>query len=153
MATDWARYMYENGDVYSMFSDGGKWSWDQGRQQNAYMRMDGSPLQQESAAQYAQNHYRNFGKREGRQLHDTGSTDYAALLRGGGGGASAPQNGTMSALQKQVADLTASLQEGAGELGEGVVADASQALNSTILNNLSNDDSKKRKSFLTPFGA
>ena len=153
MATDWARYLYDNKDVYSMYSDGGKWSWDRGRQQNAYMRMDGSPLQQESAAQYAQNHYRNFGKREGRQLHDTGSTDYAALLRSGGGGASAPQNNPMSALQKQVADLTASLQDGAGELGESVVADASQALNSTILNAISGEEAKKRKSFLTPYGA
>ena len=48
MATDWARYMVENPDVYEMYSDGGKWSWDQGRQQNAYMRMDGSPLQQDA---------------------------------------------------------------------------------------------------------
>ena len=157
MATDWARYMHENRDVYDMYSDGGKWSWDNGRQQNAYMRADGTPLQAETAAQYAQNHYRNFGKRAGRALHDVGSTDYAALLRGsGGGGATAPapspQNDSMSALQKQVADLTQSISD---STNSPAMADASQAMSKTVLSgfNLGSDDAKKKKSFLTPFGA
>ena len=158
MATDWARYLYENGDVMSMFSDGGKWSWDNGRQQNAYMRADGSPLQQESAAQYAQNHYRNFGKREGRAIHDAGGTDYAALLRGGGGGAPtpSPQNNSMSALQKQVADLTMSLanpdNKGPYTGAEKPDLPMADPLKSTILFG-NTDDQKKKKSFLTPFGA
>ncbi len=159
MATDWARYMHENRDVYDMYSDGGKWDWDNGRQQNAYMRADGTPLQQESAAQYAKNHYRNFGKREGRAIHDTGSTDYAALLRGSGGGGGAqapsPQNNSMSALQQQVADLTQSISDSAESLDNNPVVDASQAMAKTVLSgfNLGNEDSKKKKSFLTPFGA
>lgn len=150
MATDWARYMYENGDVYSMYSDGGKWSWDQGRQQNAYMRADGSPLQAETAAQYAQNHYRNFGKREGRAIHDMGGTDYAALLRGSN--TPAPQqNPMMSDLQRQVAELTQGIADSAET---PAVADASKALSNTVLNPFSlGEDSKKKKSFLTPFGS
>ena len=156
MATDWARYMHENRDVYDMYSDGGKWDWDNGRQQNAYMRADGTPLQQESAAQYAQNHYRNFGKREGRAIHDAGSTDYAALLRGSGGGGGAqapsPQNNSMSALQQQVADLTQSISD---STNSPAMADASQAMSKTVLSgfNIGSDDAKKKKSFLTPFGA
>ena len=164
MAKDYARYMYENKDVYSMFSDGGKWSWDNGRQQNAYMRQDGTPVQAETAAQYAQAHYRNFGQREGRQLHDAGGTDYAALLRGGGGGAPtpsppptpSPQNNSMAALQKQVADLTMSLanpdNKGPYTGAEKPDLPMADPLKSTILfGNI--DDQKKKKSFLTPFGA
>ena len=151
MATDWARYMYENPDVYSMYSDGGKWSWDRGRQQNAYRRQDGNMLQAETAAQYAQAHYRNFGQREGRKIHDAGGTDYAALLRGSN--TPAPQqNPAMDSLQRQVAELTQGIAESAQ--GQGIennpVADASQAFASTFLS--TSDESKKKKSFLTPFG-
>jgi len=123
---DWARYMYENPDVYNMFSDGGKWSWANGRQQGAYMREDGSPLQQESAAQYAQNHYNNFGKREGRKVHERNGTNYAAKLGGGGG-----QSG------------------GNSELNAELAAEQSKS----ILTNFETDDSKKKKSFLTPIGS
>ena len=149
---DYARYMYENPDVYRMYSDGGRWSWDNARQQNAYMRADGSPLQAESAAQYAAAHYRNFGKREGRKLYDMSGTDYAAKLRGSS--APAPQNTAMTELQKQVAELTQGIADNAQ--GQGIennpVADASRAFASTFLNTDSGD-SKKKRSFLTPIGA
>ena len=155
MAKDYARYMYEQKDVMAMYSDGGKWSWDNGRQQGAYMRADGSPLQQESAAEYAANHYRNFGQREGRQLHETGGTDYAALLRGSNQPAAAspsPQNDATSALQKQISELTQSLQTTPAST-EASRADASQSMTSTILTSQQGEDKKKKKSFLTPLGA
>ena len=151
---DYARYLYENPDVSRMYSDGGRWSWDNARQQNAYMRNDGSPLQAETAAEYAAAHYRNFGKREGRQLHDMSGTDYAAKLRGSSGSATpSTQNAAMDTLQKQVSELTQSIADSAQ--GQGIdnnpVVDASRALASTFLSTDSGD-SKKKRSFLTPIG-
>lgn len=149
---DYARYMYENPDVYQMFQDGGRWSWDNARQQNAYMRADGSPLQAETAAEYAAAHYRNFGKREGRKLHDMSGTDYASKLRGSGGAATpSPQNAAMTTLQAQIAQLTQGIGENAQGIENNPVADASQAFASTFLNTDSGD-SKKKRSFLTPIG-
>ena len=147
---DYARYMYENPDVYRMYSDGGRWSWDNARQQNAYMRADGSPLQAESAAQYAAAHYRNFGKREGRKLYEMSGTDYATKLRGSS--APSPQNAAMSELQKQVAELTQGISENAKGIDNNPVVDASQAFAGTFLSTDSGD-SKKKRSFLTPIGA
>jgi len=146
---DWARYMYENPDVYNMFSDGGKWSWANGRQQGAYMREDGSPLQQESAAQYAQNHYNNFGKREGRKVHERNGTNYAAKLGGGGG-----QSGGNSELNAELAAMVKSLAEIANDPNATKEQKAAAAEQSkSILTNFETDDSKKKKSFLTPIGS
>lgn len=151
MATDYARYMYENPDVYKMFQDGGKWSWDNGRQQNAYMRADGSPLQAETAAQYAAAHYRNFGQREGRKMHETSGVDYAAKLRSQGGGSFGGSNPAMSELQKAVAELAKGV-EGGEEVKEA--AESGEGLARTVLtNNPMYADSKKKKSFLQPLGA
>ena len=146
---DWARYMFENQDVYSMFSDGGKWSWGNGRQQNAYMRQDGSPLQAETAAQYAANHYKNFGKGEGRKLHEQGSTDYAAKLGGGGG-----QSGGNSELNAELAEMIKSLAKIAENPNATPEEKAEAAEQSkTILTNFGVTDDKKKKSFLTPMGS
>lgn len=144
---DWARYMYENPDVYNMFSDGGKWSWGNGRQQNAYMRQDGSPLQQESAAQYAQNHYRNFGKGEGRKVHDRNGTDYAAKLGGGGGGGNSELNAELAAMIKSLAEIAQDPNATAEQKAEA--AEKSK----TILTNFGGTDDDKKKSFLTPIGS
>ena len=146
MAADYARYLYENPDVYSMFSDGGKWSWGNGRQQNAYMRQDGSPLQAETAAQYAANHYKNFGKGEGRKLHEQGSTDYAAKLGGGGGGAVSEMNAELAAMIKSLAKIA----EDPNATPEEKAEAAEQS--KTILTNFGGTDDKKKKSFLTPLG-
>ena len=143
---DWARYMYENPDVYNMFSDGGKWSWANGRKQGAYMREDGSPLQQESAAQYAQNHYNNFGKREGRKVHEQGSINYAAKL-GGGGGAVSEMNAELAAMIKSLAKIA----EDPNATPEEKAEAAEQS--KTILTNFGGTDDKKKKSFLTPLGS
>ena len=144
---DWARYMYENPDVYSMFSDGGKWSWANGRQQGAYQREDGSMLQQESAAQYAQNHYRNFGKGEGRKVHERNGTDYAAKLGGGGGGGAASEmNAELAAMIKSLAKIAQDPNATPEEKAEA--AEQSK----TILTNFGGTDDKKKKSFLTPLG-
>ena len=168
---DWARYMYENKDVYSMYSDGGKWDWDNGRQQNAYMRADGTPLQAETAAQYAQNHYRNFGKRAGRALHDVGSTDYAAKLRGSSAPAPAPaaapsanaanaKNDEITTLQKKIADLTNSVSASMANPNNAAPYTGAEKpdlpmvnpLKSTILSNssLPGQEEKKKRSYLTP---
>lgn len=147
---DWARYMVENPDVYNMFSDGGKWSWGNGRKQNAYMREDGSPLQAETAAQYAQNHYNNFGKREGRKVHEANGTDYASMLGGGGSGAGPTDAMLMSvtALTKQIADL----KENGGSKEEiEELKRESRTLLTDFGYNL-DEDSKKKKSYLTPIG-
>jgi len=153
MATDYARYMYENPDVYKMFQDGGKWSWDNGRQQNAYMRADGSPLQAETAAQYAAAHYRNFGQREGRKMHNTSGVDYAAKLRSQGGGSFGGANPAMSELQKAVAELAEGIAGGA-EGDKAKAEEAVEGLSRTVLtNNAVYEDSKKKKSFLQPIGA
>jgi len=144
---DWARYMYENPDVYNMFSDGGKWSWANGRQQGAYQREDGSMLQQESAAQYAQNHYRNFGKGEGRKVHERNGTDYAAKLGGGGGGAGSEMNAELAAMIKSLAKIA----EDPNATPEEKAAAAEQS--KTILTNFGGTDDKKKKSFLTPLGS
>ncbi len=161
MAADYARYMHENRDVYNMYSDGGKWSWANGRQQGAYTRNDGSPLQAETAAQYAQNHYSNFGKREGRQMHEMGGTDYGAILMGGSSSqSSAPstqntQNTQISGLQDQVTKLTQSLaDQGSGEAtAERTMASNLEGLNSTVLTGGVNALKKKKSSYLTPIGA
>lgn len=155
MATDWARYMYENPDVYRMFQDGGKWSWDNGRQQNAYMRADGSPLQAETAAQYAQAHYNNFGKREGRKTHSQGGTDYAEKLRSQGGGTfgSGGANPAVSELQKLVESLTDSLGEAPTAEQVKEVAESGEGLAQTLLTNNYMTDDKKKKSFLQPIGS
>jgi hypothetical protein len=149
---DWARYMYENPDVYRMFSDGGKWSWANGRQQGAYQREDGSMLQQESAAQYAQNHYNNFGKREGRKVHEGNGTNYASKL--GGGGGSGGLNPEVEALQKLVMGLTESLGEAPTAEQVKEIADAGAGMQRTVLtdNYLQDDDKKPKKSFLQPIG-
>ena len=146
---DWARYMYENPDVYRMYSDGGKWSWGRGRQQNAYQRQDGSMLQAETAAQYAQNHYRNFGKGEGRKVHEANGTDYASKLGSGGGGL----NPEVDALQKLVMSLTESLGEAPTAEQVKEIADAGAGVQGTVLtNNYLQDEEKKKRSFLQPIG-
>ena len=144
---DWARYMYENPDVYNMFSDGGKWSWANGRQQGAYQREDGSMLQQESAAPYAQNHYNNFGKGEGRKVHERNGTDYASKLGGGGGGAVSEMNAELAAMIKSLAKIA----EDPNATPEEKAEAAEQS--KTILTNFGGTDDKKKKSFLTPLGS
>ena len=146
--SDWARYMYENPDVYDMFSDGGKWTWaNGGRQQNAYMRQDGTPLQAATAAEYAQQHYRNFGKGEGRQVHERNGTDYAAKLGGGGGGgATSEMNAELAAMIKSLAEIA----QDPNATPEEKAAAAEQS--KTILTNFGGTDDKKKKSFLTPLG-
>ena len=149
---DWARYMYENPDVYNMFSDGGKWTWaNGGRQQNAYMREDGTPLQAATAAEYAQSHYRNFGEREGRKVHERNGTDYAAKLGGGGGGG---QSGGNSELNAELAEMIKSLAKIAQDPKATPEEKAEAAEQSkTILTNFGGTDDKKKKSFLTPLGS
>ena len=180
MATDWARYLFQYKDVYKEYSDGGKWTWDKGRQANAYMRADGTPLLAETAAQYAQNHYRAHGKRAGRKIHSKGDVDYAAKLRareseagsgnsGGNSGGSDSgsqanaQNDKILGLQKQIADLIASMmQQNSGSSQSSASSSdtsssttqssAGNALAGTILSRAM-DLQKKKKSFLTPLGA
>ena len=166
MATDWARYMHQYQDVYKMYSDGGKWTWDKGRQQNAYMRQDGTPLHAETAAQYAQAHYNNFGKSEGRKVHEKGDVDYAAKLRAGSGGSSGGSSGggsggssggsQSSQMNAQLAELVKSL----AQLNTGVeeknitpeqAAENAQKTNTILTNYLASND-KKKKSFLQPLG-
>ena len=148
MAADWARYLYEHPDVYNMFSDGGKWTWaNGGRQQNAYMREDGTPLQAATAAEYAQQHYNNFGKREGRKLHERNGTDYAAKLGGGGGGAVSEMNAELAAMIKSLAKIA----EDPNATPEEKAEAAEQS--KTILTNFGGTDDKKKKSFLTPLGS
>jgi len=158
MAQDWARYMYENKDVYDMYGDGGKYSWDVARPAGI-QRNDGQYEPGGTAALYAQQHYSNFGQREGRQVHEAGGTNYGSMLMGGGGGggggASSPQpqqNESVTALQKQISELTQSLQASPAST-EASRADASQSMASTILTGQQGEDKKKKKSFLTPFGA
>ena len=154
MAQDWARYMYENKDVYDMYGDGGKYSWDVARPAGI-QRNDGQYEPGGTAALYAQQHYSNFGQREGRQVHETGGTNYGSMLMGGGGGgASSPQpqqNESVTALQKQISELTQSLQASPAST-EASRADASQSMASTILTGQQGEDKKKKKSFLTPLG-
>ena len=156
MAADYARYMHENRDVYNMYSDGGKWDWNNGRQHNQIARADGQILQAETAAQYAQNHYNNFGKREGRQMHETGGTDYGAILMGGSSPAPSGQNTQVSALQNQVTQLTDSMNNqspGQSTTAERSMADNLKGIGDTVLTNTSNALDKKKKSYLTPVGA
>jgi len=150
---DWARYMYENPDVYNMFSDGGKWTWaNGGRRQNAYMREDGTPLQAATAAEYAQQHYNNFGKREGRKVHEANGTNYAAKLGGGGGGGNAPTE----AMMMSVTALTAQIAELKKNGGSKEEIDALKEESKTLLTdfgyNYEEDDKKKKKSFLSSYG-
>ena len=173
MATDWARYMYQYKDVYDEYSDGGKWTWDRGRQANAYMRNDGTPLLAETAAEYAQNHYRAHGKRAGRKIHEKSGVDYAAKLRereaAGSGGNSGGNSGTQqeqNPLNRELVDLVKMLSDlataRAGNTNSTSTSTstqsseaASQAVSAaqTLLTNFNIEEAKKKKSFLTPIGA
>jgi len=151
MATDWARYMVERPDVYDVYRKSGhgfNWTWDRGRQHNEIRRNDGEVLQAETAAEYAANHYRNFGKSEGMQLHERTSDAYEQKLRqidGGGGGG--------SALTADLAELIAQLAEVAMDPNatpEQIAEAAEQSR--TILTDFGVDEQEKKKSFLTPIG-
>ena len=156
MATDWARYMVERPDVYDVYRKSGRgfnWTWDRGRKQGEIQRNDGEMLQAETAAQYAANHYRNFGKGEGMKLHERTSDEYENRLRqiDAGGGAVAGGN---DALNKELADLVKQLAEVANDpdaTTEEKIAAAQET--QTILTNFQADDSDKKKSFLTPIGS
>ena len=154
MATDYARYMFENPDVYDMYRDVGGyreshgWGWDRGRQYGDGMRADGTPVQNGTAAEYAAAHYRNFGKREGRQMHERTSDAYENKLReidaGGGGGF-----GVNSELQKMIEDLAKiAMNEDATPEERQEALEQSK----TILTNFDLEEAKKKKSFLTPIG-
>lgn len=150
MATDWARYMAERPDVYDVYRKSGagfNWTWDRGRQQGEIQRNDGQMLQAETAAQYAENHYRNFGKGEGMQLHERTSDAYEQKLRqidGGGGG-----GGMNAELAQMIEDLAAIAMD-----KNATPEEREEALeqSKTILTNFDLDDAKKKKSFLTPIG-
>lgn len=165
MAKDWARYMHQYQDVYKMYSDGGKWTWDKGRQQNAYMRQDGTPLHAETAAQYAQAHYNNFGKGEGRKVHEKGDVDYAAKLRAGSGGGSGGSGSNSGGGSNQSSQMNAQLAEmikslaalNAGSQSQSEASEEEQSpsqspTNTVLTNYLSEENKKKKKSFLKPMG-
>jgi len=150
MATDWARYMVERPDVYDEFRKSGlgfNWSWDRGRREGDGMRNDGNPIGNATAAEYAESHYNNFGRREGMQLHDRTSDAYEQKLRqidGGGGG---------SALTTDLAELIAQLAEVAMDPNatpEQIAEAAEQSR--TILTDFGVDEQDKKKSYLTPIG-
>lgn len=150
MATDWARYMVERPDVYDVYRKSGagfNWTWDRGRQQNEIQRNDGQMLQAETAAEYAANHYRNFGKGEGMQLHERTSDAYEQKLRsidgGGGGGA---MNAELAQMIEDLAKIAMNEDASPEEREEAIEA------SKTILTNFDLEEAKKKKSFLTPIG-
>ena len=155
MAIDYARYMVENPDVYNMYRKPGggrpNWTWDNGRKEGQYRRNDGNMTSAETAAQYAQNHYNNFGKSEGRQQHQRTDGSYEARLReidggGGGGGATSELNAELAAMIKSLAAIA----EDPNATPEEKAEAAEQS--KTILTNFGGTDDKKKKSFLTPLG-
>jgi hypothetical protein len=152
MATDFARYMVENPDVYDMFRKPGSgrpnWTWDNGRKAGQYRRNDGTMTKNTTAAEYAQQHYNNFGKREGRQLHERTSDAYEIKIReidGGGGGG----GGMNAELAQMIEDLAAIAMD-----TNATPEEREEALeqSKTILTNFDLEESKKKKSFLTPIG-
>ncbi len=158
MAIDYARYMIENPDVYDMFRKPGggrpNWTWDNGRKAGQYRRNDGTMTQNTTAAEYAQQHYDNFGRREGRKQHQRTDGSYEARIRqidGGGGGGINPE---VDALQKLVMGLTESLGEAPTAEQVKEIADAGANMQRTVLtdNYLLDDEKKKKKSFLQPIG-
>jgi hypothetical protein len=156
MAIDYARYMVENPDVYNMFRKPGSgrpnWTWDNGRKEGQYRREDGNMTSAETAAQYAQNHYNNFGKSEGRKQHQRVDGSYEARIRqidgggGGGGGAASELNAELAAMIKSLAKIA----EDPNATPEEKAEAAEQS--KTILTNFGGTDDKKKKSFLTPLG-
>jgi hypothetical protein len=159
MAIDYARYMVENPDVYDMFRKPGSgrpnWTWDNGRKEGQYRREDGNMTSAETAAQYAQNHYNNFGKREGRKQHQRVDGSYEERIRqidGGGGGGNAPTEAMMmsvTALTAQIAELK---KNGGSQEEINALKEESKTLLTDFGYNYEEDSKKKKKSFLSASG-
>lgn len=153
MAIDYARYMVENPDVYDMFRKPGSgrpnWTWDNGRKAGQYRRNDGTMTTNTTAAQYAQQHFDNFGRSEGRKQHQRTDGSYEARIRqidGGGGGGASEMNAELAAMIKALAEIA----EDPNATPEEKAEAAEQS--KTILTNFGGTDDKKKKSFLTPVG-
>ena len=155
MSTDWARYLVERPDVYNEFRKSGlgfNWTWDRGRREGDGMRNDGNPIGNATAAEYAESHYNNFGRREGMQLHDRTGDSYEQKLRAIDGGSS---GGAMGGLNGELAKLLQSLTDVAND-PDATAEEKQKAVekSQTILTNFSLDDDeeKKKTSYLSPFG-
>ena len=151
MATDWARYMVERPDVYDEFRKSGlgfNWTWDRGRREGDGMRNDGKPIGNATAAEYAQAHYNNFGKREGMQLHERTDDSFEQKLRAIDGGAS---GGPSGGIQSEMMAMIESLQN-VIDNPKSTEEEVTEALETTqtILTGGLNLDEKKKKSLLTP---
>ena len=169
MAMDYARYMVMYPDVYDMFRKPGSgrpnWTWDNGRKAGQYQRNDGSMTQQETAAQYAQAHYNNFGKREGRKMHERKDDTYEKLISAvdaggssgskssgssGGGSQSGQMNAQLAAMIKSLAELNTGLNE--ENITPEQAAENAQQTNTVLTNYLDTESKKKKKSFLQSIG-
>jgi hypothetical protein len=142
--------MVERPDVYNEFRKSGlgfNWTWDRGRREGDGMRNDGNPIGNATAAEYAESHYNNFGRREGMQLHDRTDDSYEQKLRaidGGGGGPG-------GSMQSEMMSLIESLQKVIDD-PKSTKEEVSEAIETTqtILTSGMNLDEKKKKSLLTP---
>jgi hypothetical protein len=116
------------------------------------MRNDGNPIGNATAAEYAESHYNNFGKREGMQLHERTGDSYEQKLRAIDGGSS---GGAMGGLNGELAKLLQSLTDVAND-PDATAEEKQKAVekSQTILTNFSLDDDeeKKKTSYLSPFG-